>query len=58
MNGYTGENVARMMLDAAGLYDVPIVEIRGELTDHYDPTRRVVRLSRDVYHGASIARQE
>ncbi|MDU5263388.1 MAG: zinc metallopeptidase [Clostridium celatum] len=55
MNGYTGENVARMMLDAAGLYDVPVVEIRGELTDHYDPTRRVVRLSSDIYHGASIA---
>lgn len=55
MNGYTGENVARMMLDAAGLYDVPVVEIRGELTDHYDPTSRVVRLSSDIYHGASIA---
>ncbi|WP_195963602.1 zinc metallopeptidase [Clostridium cuniculi] len=55
MNGYTGENVARMMLDAAGLYDVPVVEIRGELTDHYDPTIRVVRLSSDIYHGASIA---
>ena len=47
MNGYTGENVARMML--------PVVEIRGELTDHYDPTSRVVRLSSDIYHGASIA---
>lgn len=55
MNGYTGENVARMMLDAAGLYDVPVVEISGELTDHYDPTSRVVRLSSDIYHGASIA---
>ncbi len=55
MNGYTGEKVARMMLDAAGLYDVPVVEIRGELTDHYDPRSRVVRLSSDIYHGASIA---
>lgn len=55
MNGYTGENVARMMLDAAGLYDVPVVEIRGELTDHYDPRSRVVRLSSDIYHGSSIA---
>lgn len=55
MNGYTGENVARMMLDAAGLYDVPVVEIRGELTDHYDPRSRVVRLSSDIYNGASIA---
>ena len=55
MNGYTGENVARMMLDAAGLYDVPVVEVRGELTDHYDPRSRVVRLSSDIYHGSSIA---
>lgn len=55
MNGYTGENIARMMLDAAGLYDVPVVETRGELTDHYDPVSRVVRLSSDIYHGASIA---
>lgn len=55
MNGYTGENVARMMLDAAGLYDVPVVETRGELTDHYDPKSRVIRLSTDIFHGASIA---
>lgn len=55
MNGYTGENVARMMLDAAGLYDVPVLETRGELTDHYDPTSRVIRLSSDIYHGSSIA---
>ena len=55
MNGYTGENVARMMLDAAGLYDVPVLETSGELTDHYDPRSRVIRLSRDIYHGTSIA---
>lgn len=55
MNGYTGEQVARMMLDEAGLYDIPVVETNGELSDHYDPMRRVVRLSRDVFHGRSIA---
>lgn len=55
MNGYTGEQVARMMLDEAGLYDVPVVETRGELSDHYDPTRRIVRLSRDVFYGTSIS---
>ena len=55
MTGYTGENVARMILDAAGLYDVPVLETRGELTDHYDPTSRVIRLSSDIYHGSSIA---
>ena len=55
MNGYTGEQVARMMLDEAGLYDIPVVETSGELSDHYDPMRRVVRLSRDVFHGTSVA---
>ena len=55
MNGYTGEHVARMILDSAGLYDVPVVETRGELTDHYDPRSRVVRLSTDIFHGSSIA---
>lgn len=55
MNGYTGEQIARMILDAAGLYDVPVLETRGELTDHYDPRSRVVRLSSDIFHGATIA---
>lgn len=55
MNGYTGEKVARMILDAAGLYDVQVLETSGELTDHYDPRSRVIRLSRDIYYGTSIA---
>lgn len=55
MNGYTGEKIARMILDAAGLYDVPVLETSGELTDHYDPRSRVIRLSRDIYYGTSIA---
>jgi Zn-dependent membrane protease YugP len=55
MNGYTGEKVARMILDAAGLYNVPVLETSGELTDHYDPRSRVIRLSRDIYYGTSIA---
>ena len=55
MNGYTGEQVARMMLDAAGLYHVPVLETRGELTDHYDPRSKVIRLSSNIFHGASVA---
>ena len=55
MNGYTGEQVARMILDNAGLYNVKIYETRGNLTDHYDPTSRVIRLSSEIYHGKSIA---
>lgn len=53
--GYTGAQVARRILDDAGLYDVPVELTRGHLTDHYDPRRRVVRLSSEVYHGDSVA---
>ncbi|MGL5149681.1 MAG: zinc metallopeptidase [Clostridium sp.] len=55
MNGYTGEQVARMMLDEAGLYNVPIEMVHNKLGDHYDPKSRVLRLSPDVYSGATIA---
>lgn len=55
INGYTGAQVARMLLDAEGLYDIPVQEISGKLTDHYDPRNRVMRLSTDVYHGTSVA---
>ena len=44
-----------MILDGAGLYNVPVLETRGELTDHYDPRSKVIRLSSDIYHGTSIA---
>lgn len=54
-NGYTGAQVARMLLDAEGLYDVPVEHIGGSLTDHYDPKNRVMRLSQDVYGSTSIA---
>lgn len=55
MSGYTGEKVARRLLDSSGLYDVPIELIEGKLTDHYDPSSRVMRLSRDVFYGSSVA---
>lgn len=54
-NGYTGSQVARMLLDSNGLYDVPVELIPGRLTDHYDPSKRVMRLSQDVYYGNSVA---
>lgn len=53
--GLTGVEVARSILDKAGLNDVYVTEVKGEMTDHYDPTRKVVRLSSDVFHGSSIA---
>ncbi|MFM9413156.1 zinc metallopeptidase [Peptococcus simiae] len=55
MQGYTGLDVARKMLDDNGLYDVTISQIGGELSDHYDPREKEVRLSYDVYYGNSIS---
>ena len=51
----TGQEVARLILDKYGLTDIYITEVKGTLTDHYDPNRKVVRLSTDVFHGDSIA---
>lgn len=51
----TGFEVARKILDRNGLQDIYIVEVNGNLTDHYDPQRKVIRLSKDVFHGSSIA---
>lgn len=53
--GYTGNKVARMILDRNGLSDVKIEPIGGQLTDHYDPRTKVIRLSNNVYSGHSIA---
>lgn len=51
----TGFEVARKILDQNDLKDIYIVETNGNLTDHYDPKRKVVRLSKEVFHGSSIA---
>ncbi len=51
----TGCEVARKILDANGLNDVYVVETSGVLSDHYDPKRKTVRLSKDIFHGTSIA---
>ncbi len=51
----TGADVARELLDQAGLHDVPVERVGGHLSDHYDPRRRVMRLSPAVYGGNSIA---
>lgn len=54
-SGMTGAEVARRILDANGLHDVPVEPVPGKLTDHYDPMARAVRLSESVYHSNSIA---
>ena len=51
----TGAQVARRILDSQGLSDVKVESIEGELTDHYDPRKRVVRLSQGVYNSPSLA---
>lgn len=51
----SGAEVAREILDQNGLQDVYVVETKGYLSDHYDPRRKVVRLSSDVYHLDSIS---
>lgn len=53
-SGYNGQQVAERILAANGIRDVRIVPIRGTLTDHYDPRRKVLRLSEEVYYGTSI----
>lgn len=53
--GYTGADAARALLDSNGLTDIPIEVIGGNLTDHYDPSSRKMRLSQEVYYGNSIA---
>jgi len=54
-SGMTGAEAARKILDHAGLADVPVAEISGRLSDHYDPTKRALFLSSDIFNGQTIA---
>ena len=54
-SGMTGADTAREILNRNGLSDIQVVETKGFLSDHYDPVKKVVRLSPDVYRNASIA---
>jgi len=54
-NGMTGAQVARRVLDANGLNEVPVEETPGSLSDHYDPRSRSVHLSPEVFQQVSIA---
>ena len=53
--GITGREAAKAVMDQAGITDVEIEEIPGRLTDHYDPSRKVLCLSSDNYQGTSLA---
>lgn len=54
-NGLSGAEAARAILDRAGLGDMPVYEVPGQLTDHYDPSKKALFLSSDNYHGTSLA---
>ena len=54
-SGLTGAQTARMILDRNGLSNVKVEPVAGQLTDHYDPRSKVIRLSEDNYRGNSIA---
>ena len=53
--GMSGAEAAREILDRAGLRNVPVNAVPGQLTDHYDPLKRALFLSEANYHGRSIA---
>jgi Zn-dependent membrane protease YugP len=53
--GMTGKDVAEKMLKDSGVYDVQVVSVEGQLSDHYNPTNKTVNLSRDVYYGNHVA---
>ena len=54
-SGMTGAEAAREILDRAGLDSVPVEEIPGKLSDHYDPAKRALFLSSDNFHGRTVA---
>jgi Zn-dependent membrane protease YugP len=54
-NGMSGKEIAEKMLRENGIYDVKVTSTPGFLSDHYDPTKRTVNLSAEVYDGRSIS---
>ncbi len=54
-SGLSGKEVAQKMLRDNGIYDVNVVSVEGQLTDHYNPVNKTVNLSTDVYHGQHVA---
>lgn len=53
--GMTGAQVAKTILQRMGIHDVTVEQVAGELTDHYDPSAKAVRLSESVYASSSLA---
>lgn len=55
LSGLTGAQTAERILRQAGIYDVGIARVSGDLTDHYDPSSKTLRLSDSVYGSTSVA---
>lgn len=55
MTGMTGAEAAMRLLHSQGIYDVTVRQVRGHLTDHYDPRTKTVNLSQAVYSQTSVA---
>lgn len=55
MSGMTGAQAAQRILSMAGIYDVTVQHVAGNLTDHYDPRNKTLNLSDSVYGSASVA---
>lgn len=53
--GYTGEQVAKELLRINGITDVRVERVAGELTDHYDPRTKTIRLSENIYFSTSVS---
>jgi len=54
-NGMSGKEIAERMLRDHGIYDVTVESVQGQLTDHYNPDKKTINLSKDVYSSRSIA---
>ena len=54
-SGLSGKEVAEKMLRDNGIYDVQITSVEGTLSDHYDPVKKTVNLSADVFEGRNIS---
>lgn len=54
-SGITAAQVARRILNDRGLEDIPVEQVAGKLSDHYDPKARALRLSQQVYRSSSLA---
>lgn len=54
-SGLSGQEVAERMLRDNGIYDVQVISVEGQLTDHYNPANKTVNLSPDVYYSRSVA---